>query len=37
MQLESGIMAQTPEDIFESAPTLAGCQMKKVTDTRSTP
>jgi hypothetical protein len=31
----NGIMAQTPEDFFESAPTFAECQMKKVTDTPS--
>jgi RES domain-containing protein len=32
-----GIMAHTPEDFFEAAPTLAACQTKKVTDTRYTP
>jgi glycosyltransferase XagB len=31
--LSRGIMAQTPEDFFEAAPTLAACQTKKVTDT----
>jgi cellulose synthase/poly-beta-1,6-N-acetylglucosamine synthase-like glycosyltransferase len=35
--LSRGIMAQTPEDFLEAAPTLAECQTKKVTATPSTP